>query len=154
MKRFFKENWLVIVTGIVVGTAALLLQALGNPKNMGFCIACFERDIVGAVGLHSVDLQFHCKGFSKPKINEMRYFNMKIKVCGKAHLEGVAKKTGRPYNFNQIHYLGKARGVIGEAALTLALDPDTYPLDLIEVGKEYNVDFDNRGYVFDFSPAK
>ena len=52
MKRFFKENWLVIVTGIVVGAAALLLQALGNPKNMGFCIACFERDIVGAVGLH------------------------------------------------------------------------------------------------------
>lgn len=39
---------------------------------------------------------------------------MKIKVCGKAHLEGVAKKTGRPYNFNQIHYLGKARGVIGK----------------------------------------
>lgn len=79
---------------------------------------------------------------------------MKIKVCGKAHLEGVAKKTGRSYNFNRIHYLGKARGVIGEAALTLALDPDTYPLDLIEVGKEYNVDFDNRGYVFAFSPVK
>ena len=55
MKRFFKENWLVIVTGIVVGAAALLLQALGNPKNMGFCIACFERDIVGAVGLHSAE---------------------------------------------------------------------------------------------------
>ena len=52
MKRFFKENWLVIVTGVVVGIAALLLQALGNPKNMGFCIACFERDIVGALGLH------------------------------------------------------------------------------------------------------
>ena len=27
MKRFFKENWLVIVTGIVVGIAALLLAA-------------------------------------------------------------------------------------------------------------------------------
>ena len=52
MKRFFKENWLVIVTGVVVGIAALLLQALGNPKNMGFCIACFERDIAGALGLH------------------------------------------------------------------------------------------------------
>lgn len=26
---------------------------LGNPANMGFCIACFERDIAGAVGLHS-----------------------------------------------------------------------------------------------------
>ena len=101
-----------------------------------------------------VDLQFYCKGHSDLKIYEMRYLNMKIKVCGKAHLEGVAKKTGRPYNFNQIHYLGKARGVIGEAALTLALDPEIYPIDLIEVGKEYNVDFDNRGYVVDFSPAK
>ena len=29
MKRFFKENWLVIVTGIVVGAAALLLQEHG-----------------------------------------------------------------------------------------------------------------------------
>ena len=56
MKRFFKENRLVIVTAIVVGAAALLLQALGNPKNMGFCIACFERDIVGAVGLHSAEV--------------------------------------------------------------------------------------------------
>ena len=42
----------VIVTGIVVGIAALLLTKLGNPKNMGFCIACFERDIAGALGLH------------------------------------------------------------------------------------------------------
>lgn len=48
---------------------------------------------------------------------------MRIKVYGKAHLEGVAKKTGNPYNFNQVHYLGKARGVEGLAAQTLALDP-------------------------------
>ncbi len=26
---------------------------LGNPKNMGFCIACFLRDIAGATKLHS-----------------------------------------------------------------------------------------------------
>lgn len=101
-----------------------------------------------------VDLQFHCKGFSAFEINERRYINMKITVYGKAHLEGVAKKTGNPYNFNQVHYLGKARGVIGQAALTLALDPSDYPIDRIEVGKEYNVEFDNRGYVVDFSPAK
>ena len=43
----------VILTGIVVGIAALILTKLGNPKNMGFCIACFERDIAGALGLHS-----------------------------------------------------------------------------------------------------
>ena len=43
----------VILTGVVVGIAALILTAMGNPKNMGFCIACFERDIAGALGLHS-----------------------------------------------------------------------------------------------------
>ena len=48
-----KETVIVILTGILVGAAALALTALGNPANMGFCIACFERDIAGALGLHS-----------------------------------------------------------------------------------------------------
>lgn len=48
-----KETVIVILTGILVGVAALALTALGNPANMGFCIACFERDIAGALGLHS-----------------------------------------------------------------------------------------------------
>jgi len=54
-----KENtWsrrygLIVLAGIVVGIAALILTAAGNPKNMGFCIACFERDIAGALGMHS-----------------------------------------------------------------------------------------------------
>ena len=43
----------IIVTGILVGAAAVALTALGNPKNMGFCIACFLRDIAGACKLHS-----------------------------------------------------------------------------------------------------
>ena len=79
---------------------------------------------------------------------------MRIKVYGKAHLEGVAKKSGNPYNFNQVHYLGKAHGVEGQAALTLALDSFDYPIDCIEVGREYDVEFDNRGYVVAFAPAK
>lgn len=76
---------------------------------------------------------------------------MKIKVYGKAHLEGTSKKTGNAYNFNQVHYLGKARGVEGLAALTLMLDPKEYPIGSIMVGEEYNVEFDNRGYVQEFS---
>ena len=48
-----KVNWLVVAAGLVVGTAAVLLTALGNPGNMGFCIACFLRDTSGALGLHS-----------------------------------------------------------------------------------------------------
>ena len=76
---------------------------------------------------------------------------MKIKVYGKAHLEGVSKKTGNPYNLTVLHYLGKARGVEGQAALTLMLDALTYPLSSISVGSEYNVEFDNRGYPVEFS---
>lgn len=31
----------------------MVLTLLGNPANMGFCIACFLRDIAGGLGLHS-----------------------------------------------------------------------------------------------------
>lgn len=46
----------IIVTGILVGAAAVALTVLGNPKNMGFCIACFLRDIAGATKLHSAEV--------------------------------------------------------------------------------------------------
>ncbi|HQO66018.1 MAG TPA: YedE family putative selenium transporter, partial [Spirochaetales bacterium] len=42
----------IIVTGAVIGVLAALLVKLGNPANMGVCVACFERDIAGALGLH------------------------------------------------------------------------------------------------------
>lgn len=48
-----KKNLPVILTGIVIGLAALILSATGNPGNMGFCIACFLRDTAGALGFHS-----------------------------------------------------------------------------------------------------
>ena len=48
-----KVNWVVVIAGAAVGLAAVVLTALGNPANMGFCIACFLRDIAGAVGMHS-----------------------------------------------------------------------------------------------------
>ena len=43
----------VLIAGVVVGIAAVALTALGNPANMGFCIACFIRDIAGATQLHT-----------------------------------------------------------------------------------------------------
>ena len=49
MKRV---NWFVVAAGGAVGLAAVVLTLLGNPANMGFCIACFLRDIAGACGLH------------------------------------------------------------------------------------------------------
>ena len=48
-----KISWWVIVTGAIVGLAAVLLTHFGNPANMGYCIACFLRDIAGSLGLHS-----------------------------------------------------------------------------------------------------
>ncbi len=48
-----KVNWWVVGSGAAVGVAALVLTLLGNPKNMGFCIACFLRDIAGATSLHT-----------------------------------------------------------------------------------------------------
>lgn len=48
-----KQKTKIILTGVVVGAAAVILTALGNPGNMGFCIACFLRDITGALKLHS-----------------------------------------------------------------------------------------------------
>ncbi|MBN1994093.1 MAG: YedE-related selenium metabolism membrane protein [Anaerolineae bacterium] len=52
LTRFFASRWGIILTGVIIGILASLLQKLGNPPNMGICVACFERDIAGALGLH------------------------------------------------------------------------------------------------------
>lgn len=45
----------LIIGGVVVGAIAVALVLLGNPANMGFCVACFLRDTVGALGFHNAD---------------------------------------------------------------------------------------------------
>ena len=45
----------MIFAGLVIGVIASLLVLFGNPKNMGFCVACFLRDTAGALGLHSAE---------------------------------------------------------------------------------------------------
>ncbi|NUM36907.1 MAG: YedE-related selenium metabolism membrane protein [Candidatus Brocadiae bacterium] len=56
MKNIFSSKWGIILVGGIIGTFAALLQYWGNPANMGICVACFERDIAGALGLHRVDI--------------------------------------------------------------------------------------------------
>ena len=48
-ESFLKRYGPLILTGVLVGAAAVALTAWGNPQNMGFCIACFLRDIAGAL---------------------------------------------------------------------------------------------------------
>jgi YedE family putative selenium metabolism protein len=52
IKNFFASRWGIISVGAFIGVFAQLLQKWGNPANMGICVACFERDIAGALGLH------------------------------------------------------------------------------------------------------
>ena len=51
-KNIFASRWGIVGVGLLIGVFAALLQKLGNPGNMGICVACFERDIAGALGLH------------------------------------------------------------------------------------------------------
>lgn len=52
MKNVLATKKGIIGVGLVIGVLASLLQLWGNPANMGICVACFLRDITGALGLH------------------------------------------------------------------------------------------------------
>lgn len=52
MKNVLATKRGIIGVGIAIGILASLLQFWGNPANMGICVACFVRDITGALGLH------------------------------------------------------------------------------------------------------
>jgi YedE family putative selenium metabolism protein len=52
IKNFFATRGGIISAGAFIGVFPPLLQKWGNPANMGICVACFDRDIAGALGLH------------------------------------------------------------------------------------------------------
>lgn len=52
IREFFASRPGIITVGAFIGIFAALLQKWGNPGNMGICVACMERDIVGAIGWH------------------------------------------------------------------------------------------------------
>lgn len=52
MRNVLATRWGIIGVGALIGILASLLQFWGNPANMGICVACFVRDITGALGLH------------------------------------------------------------------------------------------------------
>jgi len=54
--KFGNSGIWIILGGFAFGILASLLTKLGNPPNMGICIACFYRDITGAIGLHRADV--------------------------------------------------------------------------------------------------
>lgn len=49
------DKLFIIIAGLIIGIIAAGLAYFGNPKNMGFCIACFLRDTAGGLGLHRAE---------------------------------------------------------------------------------------------------
>ncbi len=40
----------MFIYGGIIGLIGAVLLKFGNPGNMGICVACFYRDIAGALG--------------------------------------------------------------------------------------------------------
>lgn len=49
----FSNKKMLALAGAVCGIVGVLLATNGNPGNMAICIACFVRDMAGALKLHS-----------------------------------------------------------------------------------------------------
>ncbi|TVR03160.1 MAG: YedE-related selenium metabolism membrane protein [Desulfovibrionales bacterium] len=52
VKNIFATTLGIIAVGSIIGVLAGFLQQAGNPANMAICVACFGRDIAGAIGIH------------------------------------------------------------------------------------------------------
>lgn len=77
---------------------------------------------------------------------------MKIHIVGKVHRSGVSK-SGKSYDFVEIHFTAPARGIEGEAAQTVTFDPSVFPYNQIGRG-DYNAEFDNRGNLLALTPVQ
>jgi hypothetical protein len=58
LSRLWKPKISIIAAGLIFGALAAYLVKWGNPPNMGFCTACFLRDIAGSLGLQSKGPQY------------------------------------------------------------------------------------------------
>lgn len=47
-----RDFWLVVASGVLLGTLGVLLSVWGNPENSGICVSCFIENSAGALGFH------------------------------------------------------------------------------------------------------
>ena len=72
---------------------------------------------------------------------------MIIQISGKQHHAGIGKTSGKPYDFCDIHYLGRRRNVEGFAAVKKSVGADIIAADDIIVGSYYDMSVDDEGNI-------
>ena len=93
MQHIFFTKKGIFSVGVFIGIAAALLQKLGNPANMGVCVACFLRDIAGALGFHRAAVV----QYLRPEIIGFVLGSLLAAVCFKEYRArtGSAPQVGR-----------------------------------------------------------
>lgn len=75
---------------------------------------------------------------------------MIINVIGKRHCCGTSKKSGKPFDFSEVFFIGQQRGVEGQSGLSFTVDPTVISYPEIVVGADYNAEFGPGGYLVSF----
>lgn len=75
---------------------------------------------------------------------------MKVTVIGKEMMSGTSKKTGQPYEATIAHVQYKKSKCEGFAVDNVWIDSSLCPAYDIEVGSNYDLDRDGRGFIISF----
>lgn len=75
---------------------------------------------------------------------------MIINVIGKRHCSGISKKSGKPFDFSVVYYIGKQRNIEGQTGLSFTVDPSVLSYSEIVVGSDYIAEFGPGGYLVCF----
>lgn len=77
-----------------------------------------------------------------------------VQILGKVHRYGKSKKTGNDYDFTEIHFTVKLRGVDGVACRTALISSDVISSDRILLNQHYDLETDLDGHIVAVRSAK
>ena len=76
-----------------------------------------------------------------------------VKVFGKVHRKGTSKKSGKDYDFVELHMAVPKQGVIGESAERKIVDASFCDIEKLALGV-YNADFGPDGNLLSLTPIQ
>lgn len=77
---------------------------------------------------------------------------MKVKVLGKFNYKGTGKQSGKPYTCVKVFVSAPLRDGEGESAELISLFDTDFAS--IRVGGSYDMEYNRKGFVDTFTPAK